>query len=550
MRAVAEHAAGETTAWYKLRLVIRHAALLLVGLALGVTPATAQPTHNCLLTVVIESGDVYDGRGSDPVVTDVGIQGDRIVAVGDLSPCQAGRRLDAAGLAVVPGFIDIHSHGTRGLFRYPLAENLTRQGVTTAIGGPDGSSPYPIGEYLAQLDVLPPAVNFGLMVGHGTIRREVMGNEDRVPSGAELDAMTAMVGRAMSEGAFGLSSGLKYVPGAYAETEEVIALARVAGYFGGLYISHMREEGLLLLDAVRETIQIGEEGGLPTQITHHKVVGAPMWGRSTDSLALVDAARARGVDVTLDQYPYTASSTGLIILFPAWSLEGTREDLLARLDDPSQRRRIKDGIIANLRDDRGGNDAKNVVLARCGWDATLNGMTLAEVLTAQDRQVDLTTAAELTMELQAEGGCSGIFHAMQEADVHRIMQHPQTMIASDGGILTPGEGVPHPRNYGTFARVLGHYSRDLGVLGFADAIRKMTSLPADRLDLGDRGVIEAGAYADIAVLDTNGIQDLAVFDNPHQYATGAVHVFVNGVAVILDGEVTGTRPGRALRHGR
>ena len=528
----------------------RRSVLLFCGLALSVTPATAQPTGNCLLTLIIEGGDVYDGRGSDPVVTDVGILGDRIAAVGDLSPCEAGRRLDAAGLAVVPGFIDIHSHGTRGVFRYPLAENLTRQGVTTAIGGPDGSSPYPIGEYLAQLDALPPAVNFGLMVGHGTIRREVMGNEDRVPDETELDAMTAMVGRAMSEGAFGLSSGLKYVPGVYATTEEVIALARVAGYFGGLYISHIREEGLQLLDAVRETIRIGEDGRLPTQITHHKVVGAPMWGRSVDSLALIDAARARGVDVTIDQYPYTASSTGLTILFPAWSLEGSREDLLVRLDDPDQRRRIQDGIIANLRDDRGGDDPQNVVLARCSWDTTLNGMTLAEVLTTQDRPVDLATAAELTMELQAAGGCSGIFHAMQEEDVHRIMRHPQTMIASDGGILAPGDDVPHPRNYGTFARVLGHYSRDLGVLGFAEAIRKMTSLPAARLDLADRGIIEAGAYADIAVLDRDAIADLATFANPHQHATGAVHVFVNGVAVILDGDVTGTRPGRALRHER
>ena len=517
-------------------------------LALGVAPATGQPTGDCLLTLIIEGGDVYDGRGTDPIVTDVGILGDRVAAVGDLDGCDAGRRLDATGLAVVPGFIDIHSHATRGVFRYPLAENLTRQGVTTVIGGPDGSSPHPIGEYLARLDATPAAVNFGLMVGHGTIRREVMGNEDRTPTSAELDTMTAMVGRAMAEGAFGLSSGLKYVPGAYAKTEEVIALARVAGYFGGIYISHMREEGLQLLDAVRETIRIGEEGGLGTQITHHKVVGAPMWGASTESLALVDTARARGVDVTIDQYPYTASSTGLTILFPAWSLEGSRQDLLARLGDAEQRRRIKDGIIANLRDDRGGNDPKNVVLARCGWDSTLDGLSLADVLTVQDRQVDLPTAAELTMELAVEGGCSGVFHAMREEDVLRIMRHPHTMVASDGGIVAPGEGVPHPRNYGTFSRVLGHYSRDLGVLSFAEAIRKMTSLPADRLDLVDRGIIEAGAYADIAVLDRDAIDDPAVFENPHQYATGAAYVFVNGVAVILDGELTGTRPGRTLRH--
>lgn len=521
-------------------------AMLLGCVAAG--SATAQPGDDCLLTVILEGGDVYDGRGSDPVVADVGILGDRISAIGDLSACAAGRRLDVDGLAVVPGFIDIHSHGTRGLFSVPLAENLTRQGVTTAIGGPDGNSPYPIGEYLARLDATPAAVNFGLMVGHGTLRRAVLGNVDRPPTDDELQAMRAMVAQAMAEGAFGLSSGLKYVPGAFAETDEVIALAEVAGAAGGIYISHMREEGLTVLDAVRETIRIGEEGGLPTQITHHKVLGAPMWGRSVDTLALVDAALARGVDVSLDQYPYTASSTGISILFPAWSLVGTRDDLLARLADPDTRRRIRDGIIVNLRDDRGGDDPDNVVLAHCAWDPTLDGMSLADVLTVQDREVSLTTAAELTMELQAEGGCSGVFHAMQEQDVRRIMQHPQTMVASDGGILAPGEGVPHPRNYGAFARVLSHYSRDEGVLGFPEAVRKMTSLPATRLDLDDRGVLEAGAFADVAVLDRDAISAPATFDAPHQYATGAVHVFVNGVAVLLDGETTGTRPGRSLRH--
>jgi len=528
-------------------MLMRTTAALISSL-IFVVPVSAQPAGDCLLTVILEGGSVYDGRGSEPQVADVGLLGDRIEAIGDLSHCAAGRRLDATGLAVVPGFVDIHSHGTRGVFDVPLAENLTRQGVTTAIGGPDGSSPYPIGEYLARLDATPSAVNFGLMVGHGTIRREVLGNVDRAPSTRELEAMSDMVADAMAEGAFGLSSGLKYPPGTYADTDEVIALARVAGEAGGIYISHMREEGLAVLDAVRETIRIGEEGGLPTQITHHKVLGAPMWGRSVDTLALIDEALARGVDVSLDQYPYTASSTGISILFPAWSLAGTREDLLARLDDPDARRRIRDGIVVNLRDDRGGDDPDNVVLARCGWDPSLNGMSLADVLTVQDREVSLTTAAELTMELQTEGGCSGIFHAMQEEDVRRIMQHPQTMIASDGGILAPGEGVPHPRNYGAFARVLGHYSRDEGVLGLPEAIRKMTSLPATRLDLVDRGVLEAGAYADVAVLDLDAVEAPATFKEPHQYSTGAVHVFVNGVAVILDGETTGTRPGRALRH--
>jgi N-acyl-D-amino-acid deacylase len=501
-----------------------------------------------VLTVVLEGGNVYDGLGADPVVADVGIHDGRIVAVGDLKARRAGERLDVRGLAVVPGFIDIHSHGTRGVFRHPLAENYIRQGVTMIVGGPDGGSPLPVAEYLARLELHPPAVNFALMVGHGTIRRKVMGNEDRAPEPEELERMRGMVEAAMREGAFGLSSGLKYVPGAYAKTEELIELARVAGRHGGIYISHMREEGLELLESVSETIRIGEEGGLPTQITHHKVVGAPMWGSSVKSLALVDEARARGVDVTLDQYPYTASSTSLSILFPAWSLEGEEEDRLSRLRDPAQRSRIKAAVLVNLEKDRGGGHPKNVVVSRCEWDPTLNGKSLADILRDRNREVTLDEAAELALELQERGGFGGIFHAMVEEDVQRIMRHPQTMIASDGGIVAPGEGVPHPRNYGTFSRVLGHYSRDLGTLTFQEAVRKMSSSPARRLGLEDRGVIREGAMADVAVLSPPDIEDMAVFGKPHQYATGARHVFVGGVAVLLNEKMTGARPGKALRH--
>jgi dihydroorotase/N-acyl-D-amino-acid deacylase len=303
-----------------------------------------------------------------------------------------------------------------------------------------------------------------------------------------------------------------------------------------------------LLDSVLEAIRIGEEGGLPTQITHHKVVGASMWGSSRDTLAVVDAARARGVDVTLDQYPYTASSTTLAILFPAWSLEGSVAEQIARLRDPEQRARIKQGVVANLLEDRGGGDPANVVVADCSWEPSLNGKNLADILKERDRPVTIEGAAELALELQEKGGFHGIFHAMAEEDVQRILEHPQTMIASDGGIVAVGEGVPHPRNYGTFARVLGHYARDLGVLDFSEAVRKMTSLPGRRLSLEGRGILREGAVADIAVLNIEEIRDTAVFGDPHHYAQGAVHVFVNGVAVILNGEVTGARPGRPLRH--
>ena len=401
---------------------------------------------------------------------------------------------------------------------------------------------------MARLDAQPAAVNVALTVGHGTARLSVMGNEDRAPTAEELEQMKEMVDAAMREGAYGLSTGLKYVPGAYSETEEVIALAAVAGKYGGIHISHMREEGLELIASVRETIRIGEEGKLPTQITHHKVVGKTMWGSSKESLRLVDEAIGRGVDVSVDQYPYTASSTSLSILFPAWSLEGTREQQLARLADPEERHRIEQGVRENLEVDRGGGDAANVVVANCQWDPSLNGKSLADILEAEGRPVNLDEAAKLVLELQEKGGFGGVFHAMKEEDVQRIMKHPKTMIASDGGITAPGEGVPHPRYYGTFARVLGHYSRDLELFSFSEAVHKMSQMPAERLGLEGRGVIQKGAFADVVVLDPMKVQDKAVFGKPHQYATGAVHVFVNGIGVIVDGEVTGTRPGRALRH--
>jgi len=512
--------------------------------------AAVQASDVPVYSVVLEGGNVYDGRGTAPVVTDVGLAGDRIAAIGDLSDARASRRIDVSGLAVVPGFVDTHSHAVRGVFRHPRAENYIRQGVTLVVGGPDGGSPLPIGEFLARLDVEPAAINFALTVGHGSIRSEVLGNEDRAPSSAELERMKSMVDQAMREGAFGLSSGLKYVPGAYATTEEVIELARVAAKYDGYYVSHMREEGLLLLESVDETIRIGESAGLASQITHHKVVGAPMWGKSNETLAMVDEARARGVDVTIDQYPYTASSTSLSILFPAWSLEGEQPARLARLRDPETRERIRHAVLRNLEEDRGGGDPKNVVVANCSWDPSLNGKSLADILRDQGRPVTLEEASVLALELQESGGFSGIFHAMDEQDVQRIMQHPHTMIASDGGIYAPGEGIPHPRNYGTFARVLGRYVRELGTLTAADAIRKMTSLPAQRMGLSRRGVLEEGAFADLAVLDLDEVSDTARFGDPHHYATGAHHVFVNGVAVLLDGAMTGTRPGRALRHTR
>ena len=534
---------------------MRSFLLTVVILILSACAPDTAPTNDSddkVLSVILERGDVYSGEDAEPVVTDVGISGDRIVAIGDLSKRQADLRLDVSGLAVVPGFIDIHSHAIRsdpedGIFRWPDAENQIRQGVTTVIGGPDGGSPLPISDTLSALEERPAAVNFATFVGHGSIRGLIVGADDRPPTDEELEAMRGEVSKAMEQGAFGLSSGLIYPPGRFASTEEVIELAKVAARYDGIYISHMREEGLDLLKSVAETIRIGEEGGLPTQITHHKVVGAPMWGKSVDTLRMVDEARSRGVDVSIDQYPYTASSTNLTILFPGWSLDGGREVLLQRLADPEQRPRVRDDIVYRIATDRGGDDPANVVLANCPHDTTLNGMNLSEVLRQQKREVSKDNAAELLMELVTAGNCGAVFHAINEEDVKRIMRHPVTMPASDGGIEGPSERVPHPRNYGTFARVLGHYVRDEGVMPFHTAIHKVARLPAERIGLTDMGRIEEGAIADIAVLDPAAIIDKATFDNPHQYAEGAHHVFVSGEAVLLNADMTGARPGRVIR---
>jgi dihydroorotase/N-acyl-D-amino-acid deacylase len=526
--------------------------LLLLVLFSPAVSYAQQGTVPEALDILLSGGTLYSGAGEEPVVADLGIIGDRIAAIGDLSRREASQEFDVSGLAVVPGFIDIHSHAVRGdltegIFRWPDAENLIRQGVTTVIGGPDGSSPLPITDTFDAIKAKPASVNYATFVGHGSIRSLVVGGDDRPPREDELDAMREEVAKAMRAGAFGLSSGLIYLPGRFASTEEVIELAKVAAEYGGIYISHMREEGLDVLKSVAETIRIGEEGGLPTQITHHKIVGAPMWGKSTETLRMVDEALARGVDVSIDQYPYTASSTRLTILFPGWSLDGGRERLLARLGDPEQRSRLRANIVYNIEVDRGGNDPANVVIANCLHDSTINGLNLSEILRAQGREVSKENAADLIMELVEVENCMAVFHAINEEDVRNIMRHPVTMTASDGGIEGPSDRVPHPRNYGTFARLLGHYVREQNVLSFQSAIHKITQMPADRIGLNNRGRLKTNAIADITVLDPTTVLDRATFENPHQYADGVFHVFVAGEAVLLNGEMTGSRPGRVLK---
>jgi dihydroorotase/N-acyl-D-amino-acid deacylase len=450
---------------------------------------------------------------------------------------------------IAPGFIDTHTHARGGLNRNPTAENYVRQGVTTVIDGPDGGSPVPLGPFLDQMEKLPRSVNIGSFIGQGSIRSAVIpGNVNRRATPDEIARMQAMVEQGMRDGAFGLSTGLFYVPGTFTPTEEVIELAKVAGRFGGIHTSHQRDDASRVLESVRETIAIGEGGGLPTQVTHHKVIGTANWGKSVETLKLIDEARARGVDVTSDQYPYTAGSTSIAsALIPAWALEGGQSALRERLLDPATRAKIRAETAAMIRDERGGGDPKNVQFANCGFDAALAGRTLADLTRQRGLDPTIEHAAEVTLWAVEQGGCQGIFHSMSEEDLVNILRHPTTMIASDGSVPEFGRANPHPRSYGTFARVLGVYVRERKVITLEEAIRKMTSFPAARLGVSDLGVLRPGFKADLVVFDPATVRDRATYEQPHQYSEGFSVVIVNGQIVFENGEMTSARPGRVLR---
>jgi N-acyl-D-amino-acid deacylase len=506
--------------------------------------------------IVVRGGRVVDGTGNPWFVADVGIKGDSILAIAPRLDVGSARIVDASGLVVSPGFIDVHSHSEfsddgQDMIGNPAAENNVRQGVTTVIASPDGGGSVQVAGYLEKVSAAKPAINVGTFIGHGSVRAAIVGQANRAATPEEMQRMSDLVRTGMRDGAFGLSTGLFYVPGNYAPLEEVVELARVAGESGGIHQSHMRDEAARVLDSVRDTIAIGERGGLPTQVTHHKIIGKANWGKSTESLRLIDEARARGVDATIDQYPYTASSTSIQGgLVPQWAQEGGRERLLERIRDEDSRRKILADVTRSIQTDRGAGDPANVVLAACSWDPGLAGKSLAQVLRDRGRPVAVDQAADLVLEIVQKGGCSAIYHAISEDDLVRIMKHPATMIASDAapGIPTFGRDVPHPRAYGTFARVLGVYVREKGVLTIEEAVRKMSSFPSQRMGIEDRGVLRPGMKADVVVFNAATIADRATFEKPHQYAVGVVAVIVNGKLTLANGEMTTERAGRVLRR--
>ncbi len=506
--------------------------------------SSAQSTQYDL---ILRGGRVIDGTGSPWYRADVAIKGDTIARIAPSIAEPAARVIEIDGLVVAPGFIDIHTHARRGIFEVPTADNYVRQGVTTLVEGPDGGSAVPLGPFLDKVAATRITPNFLSFIGQGSIRSAVMGEVDRPATPEEVEKMRALVRQGMEDGAFGLSSGLFYVPGTFTPTGEVVELAKVAGRMGGIYISHMRDEASKVVDSVRETITIGEQGGLPAQVTHHKVIGKKYWGKSVETLRMIEQARARGVDATIDQYPYTASATSIgAALLPAWAQEGGREAVLVRLKDPGTRAKIKAATVAIIRDERGGGDPKNVVVSSCQFDPALAGKDLAQITQGRGLTVTIENAAETTLWIVEQGGAQGIFHAINEEDLQRILVHPATMIGSDGEIPNFGRNHPHPRSYGAFARVLGVYVREKKLLPLETGVQKMSALPAQRLGLADRGVLRQGLKADIAAFDPARVRDTATFEKPHAYAEGVSYVIVNGEVAFENGQMTAARPGRVL----
>ncbi|NLT71953.1 MAG: D-aminoacylase [Verrucomicrobiaceae bacterium] len=505
-------------------------------------PATAENWD-----VVIVNGRVVDGTGGPARPAQIAVKEGRVAAIAeDVGP---GRTvIDAAGKVVAPGFIDVHTH-SENLPKLPVAENFLRMGVTTIVTGNCGSSKTDVAAFFKDLEELGISLNVATLIGHNSVRRRAMGGSLlRPPSPDQLAEMERLVDQAMREGAVGLSTGLIYVPGTYAKTDEVLALARAAAAHDGIYVIHMRHETAKIFEAIDELLTIARTAEIRAHISHIKLNGPTAWGQADRVLALLDEARAGGLAITHDQYAYDASSTGLAQMIPSETREGTRDDYLARIADPAEKAEIIEEM-KRMREALGQKDYTYAVIARYRHDPELNGLTIPEAAKLRRGSDAIEEQVELILQIHAEGGGSAVYHGMNEADLKIFMAHPSTMVASDGGPRRLGEDLPHPRSYGNNARVLGRYVREQGVVDLEEAVRKMTSLPATVFQLKDRGELRPGAVADIVVFDPEAVSDPATFKDPHRYAVGFSDVLVNGVPVIADGKLQEVRPGRSVRRG-
>jgi len=496
---------------------------------------------------IIRNGKIIDGTGNHWQFKNIVIVNNKIAAIGNLTNWKATKEIDAKGLIIAPGFIDVHAHIEGSEVKNPLATNFIYDGVTTVITGNCGGSADHMKTYFDFIDSLGVSINVAALMGHNNIRKQVMGTANRHATEEELQKMEAIADKAMKEGAVGLSTGLIYIPGTFAPTEEVVRLAKVVAQNGGVYASHIRNEEDKVAEAVKEAIAIGREAKLPVEISHFKVNGQNNWGRSDETLNLVKNARLEGIDVTIDQYPYTASSTNLGVLLPDWVLADGQDSILARLKNPKIRAKVKAHSI-DLISRRGLNHFDYAYVANFKVDTNYNGKNIREINLLRGGKDNSLAEAETIVQMMELGGAQMVYHGMGDKDVKNIMAYPFNMAASDAGIAVVGVSRPHPRAYGTNARVLGKYVREEKVMSLEEAIRRMTSLPADKFNIKQRGLIKEGFIADIVVFDENEVTDMATFENPHQFSKGFKYIFVNGALTIDNGLHNGVRKGVAIRN--
>ncbi len=505
--------------------------------------------------LLIKQARVIDGTGSPWFVSDVAVDDGKIVALGATLDIEADQVIHANGRVLAPGFIDVHTHVESseqrdGLQRLPRADNYMLDGVTTIITGNCGGSETDVAAWKNSLDNL--GINVATLIGHNSVRRSVMGTDNRAPTTDEMQKMQAVVEQAMRDGAVGLSTGLLYVPGTYATTEEVINLAKVASRYGGVYSSHMREQGAKLHDSISETVRIGREANMPVQISHLKIKGPLRWGSIGSALELIESYRREGVDVVVDAYPYERASSNLGLNLPRWALSGGAEQIAARIKDIDTNARIVDEMKAMLAAN-GYPDYSFAAVAQYKPQPSYNGRTISEINLLAERPATIDNEIITILDMMVEGGAAGnsqgasmVYHYMSMDDVDSIYRYPNTAVASDGTINEFGRGHPHPRSYGTNAKVLADFVRDRQVLTLEDAVRRMTSLPARTFSFHDRGIVRPGFVADLVLFDPETVTDKATFAEPHQYTEGFDYVVVNGVVVVADGELTDERPGQFI----
>lgn len=496
--------------------------------------------------ILLKNGKILDGTGNSWFYGDIAIKDGKILKIGSLSHWQANKTIDATGRMIAPGFIDVHTHIEGDEKKNPTANNFIYDGVTSVVTGNCGLSQANLGAYFSMIDSLKLSINVAALIGHNDVRKEVMGSANRDPSEAEMKSMEGIVEKAMQDGAVGMSTGLIYIPGTYSKTDEIVRLAKIVSAYHGVYASHMRDEGDSVTQAIAEALHIGREAKLPVEISHFKLSGQQNWGRSKETIPMIIQARAEGLDVTIDQYPYTASSTSLSTLMPDWVLADGSDSIKARLARPAIRKEVVAYMLKKLKKRKLSHFSYPVV-ASYHFDTSYNGKSIEAVNLLMGKKHKASVEAETVIQMMEHGGAGMVFHGMGDADVKAIMQYPFNMFASDASIRVYNSGNPHPRGYGTNARVLGKYVRDEKVISLEEAIRRMTSLPAQKFRLHDRGLLREGYAADIVVFDAATVKDQSTYDQPHQYSTGFDFVLVNGVITVDAGKHNGTRAGNILK---